>query len=79
MITSSGPICDVCGNYILPIDPEEMVHCFSIKGINEKLHCDNKCKILLLEIGNDWKKLPIKGRLIKAFEEYHNRISEEDE
>ena len=68
MITSSGAICDVCGEYILPL-PKELVNCFGIKGIKETLHCDNKCKQLLLSIGNDWTKLPEKGRLYKAFKE----------
>ena len=67
MITSSGPICDVCGDYILPLDPEELVNSFSVSGIEETLHCDNKCRELLLSIGNDWKKLPTEGRLFKAF------------
>jgi hypothetical protein len=71
MITSSGAICDVCGKYILPIDPNELVNCFSMKGIKETLHCDNKCKQLLLNINNDWTKLPKEGRLYKAFEEYN--------
>jgi hypothetical protein len=69
MITSSGAICDVCGNYILPLDPNEMVNFFGIKGIKETLHCDNKCKKLLLSINNDWTKLPKEGRLYKAFAE----------
>jgi len=44
MITSSGAKCDVCGKWIFPIDPDELVHTFSVKGIDQKLHCDNKCK-----------------------------------
>lgn len=71
MITSSGVICDVCGNYILPLDPNEMVNPFGMKGIKETLHCDNKCKELLLSINKDWTKLPKEGRLYKCFEEYH--------
>ena len=69
MITSSGVVCDVCGKYILPLDPDELVNFFSIKGIKETLHCDNKCKQLLLSINKDWTKLPKEGRLYKAFEE----------
>ncbi len=69
MITSSGAVCDVCGEYILPLDPEERVNCFGIKGIKETLHCDNKCKELLLTIKNDWTKLPKAGRLYKVFAE----------
>jgi hypothetical protein len=67
MITSSGAICDVCGEYILPLDPDELVNAFSVKGIKETLHCDNKCKELLLSIGKEWQLLPIKGRLYQAF------------
>ena len=75
MITSSGALCDVCGKYILPLmslfglEETEMVNEFNIKGINEILHCDNKCKKLLLSIGNDWTKLPKEGRLYKVFKE----------
>jgi hypothetical protein len=75
MITSSGAICDVCGKYILPLlsmfglEETERVNEFSVKGINETLHCDNKCKELLQNIGNDWIKLPKEGRLYKAFED----------
>jgi len=69
MITSSGAICDICGKYILPLDPKERVNCFGIKGITETLHCDNKCKELLLNIKKDWTQLPKEGRLYKAFAE----------
>ena len=68
MITSSGAKCDVCGNYILPLDPDEMVHGFGIPGIRGTLHCDNKCKALLETIGSDWKQLPA-GPLRKVFED----------
>lgn len=79
MITSSGVICDVCGNYILPLrsmlglEETERVNEFKVKGINETLHCDNKCKQLLLSINNDWTKLPKEGRLYKAFDERNKR------
>ena len=68
MITSSGAKCDVCGKFILPIDPDELVHTFTVKGIDRDLHCDNKCKQLLIDAGKDWRKLP-DGPLRKAFEE----------
>jgi hypothetical protein len=77
MITSSGAICDVCGKYILPLlslfglEETERVNEFNMKGIDETLHCDNKCKELLANINKDWTKLPKEGRLYKAFEEYH--------
>lgn len=67
MITSSGAKCDVCGKFILPINPVEMVHSFSVKGIDQTLHCDNGCKEILLKAGKDWKKLP-DGPLREAFE-----------
>ena len=67
MITQSGPICDVCGKYILP-GGDEMVHSFRIKGINSDLCCDNKCKEILESamVKQDWKALP-EGPLRKAF------------
>jgi len=68
MITSSGAKCDVCGRFILPFDPEERVNPFKVKGINRELHCDNKCKQLLIDAGKDWHKLP-DGPLRTAFEE----------
>lgn len=75
MITSSGPICDICGKYILPLDPNELVNCFTIKGIKETLHCDNKCKKLIKSIGTDWTKLPHEGRLYKTFKEYSKGVN----
>lgn len=75
MITSSGAMCDVCGNYILPLDPNERVNFFKMKGIEETLHCDNKCKELLQEImiTKDWRQLPKEGRLYKAFADYYEK------
>ena len=58
MITGSGAICDVCGNYILPIDPKELVHTFGVTGIEGELHCDNACKQKLIDCPRDWTKLP---------------------
>jgi hypothetical protein len=78
MITSSGPICDVCGKYILPLDPEERVHSFGVKGIERTLHCDNACKEKLLAAGNDWTLLP-PGPLRTAFEEYTAEQENENE
>ena len=72
MITSSGAKCDVCGNYILPIDPDELVHTFSVKGIEQRLHCDNACKKVLQNIKGDWSKLP-EGPLRKAFKEAYDK------
>ncbi len=68
-ITSSGAKCDVCGYFILPLDPEERVHTFSVKGIEQKLHCDNKCKELIGKANGDWKELP-DGPLRKVFKEH---------
>jgi hypothetical protein len=72
MITSSGANCDVCGDFILPLG-NEMVNFFRVKGILEELHCHNECKELLQSIGNDWKKLPVKGRLYNAFREANEK------
>ena len=71
MITSSGVRCDVCGKFILPLDPDERVHEFSLQGVKNMLHCDNKCKALLADLmqsDKDWRKLP-DGPIRKLFEE----------
>ena len=73
MITSSGAKCDVCGKWILPIDPDELVHTFSVKGIDQKLHCDNKCKQKLIDCGNDWQELP-DGPLKTVFQATFDKI-----
>lgn len=68
MITSSGPRCDICGKYIMPIF-EEMVNVFTISGISRELHADNSCAEALgvaAEAG-DWRLLP-PGPLRSAFE-----------
>ena len=64
-ITSSGPICDVCGEYIL-LDPA--MEQFKVTGIEGVLICHTKCKQTLIDCGSDWRKLP-DGRLRKAFED----------
>lgn len=59
MITQHGPQCDVCGEYILPIDEDERVNPFSVSGITEAhLICHNACKEKLQAAGRDWQKLP---------------------
>ena len=70
MITSSGPRCDICGKYILPVQPYEMVNNFAIVGIKDALHCDNACRKILEESfkKKDWKLLP-DGPLRKVFED----------
>jgi len=65
MITSSGAKCDVCGKYILPLG-DERVHTFGVSGIDRDLHCDNKCKEIVLAVGTDWQRLP-DGPLRQAF------------
>jgi hypothetical protein len=68
MITSSGPICDVCGKYILPLG-DELVNFFSVKQLpGEELCCHNACKQTVLNTNSDWQKLP-QGPLRKAYEE----------
>lgn len=69
MITSSGAMCDVCGHYILPVDPDEKVNFFGVQQIpGTELCCHNKCKIAVLDCGGDWEKLP-PGPLRAAYEE----------
>ncbi len=64
-ITSSGPVCDVCGDYILL---DKSTNQFTIRGIAQKLHCHDKCKVALKTAGTDWKLLP-EGPLRKVFED----------
>lgn len=69
MITSSGAKCDVCGQFILPLDPDERVNNFSVAQIpGLELHCHNRCKEAVLNCGGDWQKLP-DGPLRKAYAE----------
>jgi len=72
-ITSSGPMCDVCGKYILPIDPNEKVHSFSVKGVEQGLICDSACKVRVETCGGDYKKLP-EGPLRVAFAEVASEL-----
>lgn len=67
MITSSGALCDVCGKYILPLDPDEKANMFGVNGIEHELCCHNKCKDVVLACGNEWAKLP-HGPLRQVFE-----------
>ena len=81
MKIKAGVICDVCGKYILPLrsflglDETERINEFKIKGVNEMLHCDNKCRKLLNSIDKDWTKLPKEGRLYEVFERTQKSLS----
>jgi len=45
-ITSSGPRCDVCGKYILPLG--DTMDCFSLSGWSgTEMHCHSKCRPLI--------------------------------
>jgi hypothetical protein len=75
-ITSCGPRCDVCGLLILSIDEDERVNEFSVKGIEQTLICDNKCKAAVetAMTAKDWQLLP-SGPLRKVFEDAAARTS----
>lgn len=77
MITSSGVHCDVCGNYILPLDPDERVNEFGVRGIDRVLHCHNTCKISVRECGQNWERLP-PGPLRTAFADASARLAAAD-
>jgi len=65
MITSSGVICDVCGEYVL-LDAVQM---FSVTGMDRMAHCHaTGCKQALVAASDDWQLLPA-GPLRTAFEE----------
>ena len=70
MITKAGALCDVCGHYILPLDPDERVNFFKVKQLvsTSDLCCHNKCKDDMLACGKDWEKLPV-GPLRKVYED----------
>ena len=62
-------MCDVCGSYILPLDPNELVNFFGVEQLpGQKLCCHNKCKDAVLACGGEWQKLP-DGPLRKCYEE----------
>lgn len=68
-------MCDVCGSYILPIDPGESVNFFSVAQLpGKELCCHNKCKDAVLACGGDWQKLPT-GPLRKAYEEASTQLT----
>ncbi len=75
-ITSSGPICDVCDQYIL-LDTMET---FAIKGIGETLHCHTKCRPIIegVAIDNDWEKLP-EGSIRRCFAAYTAKLKADEE
>lgn len=67
-ITSSGVICDVCGQYILL----ESFDNFTLKGRKQQFHCHSSgdCKDNLFKASkaNDYKLLPAESPIRKAFE-----------
>jgi hypothetical protein len=67
MITSHGPHCDVCDQYILL---DKSINPFSVPGIAQELHCHDKCVDVVKTAfaAKDWKMLP-EGRLRKVFED----------
>ena len=67
MLTPSGPMCDVCGKYIL-LDPS--METFAVQGITQALTCHTKCRPAVEDAlkGTSWKLLP-DGPLRKVFEE----------
>jgi hypothetical protein len=68
MITQSGPVCDVCGKYILP-GFDESVNFFTVSQLpGSQLCCHDKCKEAVLGCGGNWEKLP-EGPLRKGYEE----------
>ncbi len=73
MITSSGCICDVCGNYILGLTEKDKIYPFKNAGIENELHACYDCKILVEKLTAEkrsWEELP-KGNLRKVFEDFY--------
>lgn len=81
VITSSGPRCDVCGGYILPLG-DTMMREFRIKGIDSMLHVGSgllheTCTASLeaaIESGK-WQDLPA-GPLRKGFADAEAKTAE---
>ena len=67
MLTMAGPKCDVCGTYILL---DHSINPFTVKGIEQELHCHDKCKAAVESAFNQksWKLLP-EGPLKAVFRE----------
>jgi hypothetical protein len=73
-ITKAGLMCDVCGQFILPLFDEGFER-FGVKGIDNELQCHIKCKESIIQAGTDWKNLP-EGPLKKAFTDAVNKQNE---
>lgn len=75
-ITSSGVICDVCGEYILL----EEYHSFTLKGHKQQLHCHSSgdCKDNLFKASDsgDWKLLPVESPIRMAYEKIDSQVEE---
>jgi len=75
MMTSSGPRCDLCGDFILP---QERMDRFSVKGIEQELLCHTEpCGddlVALLARGGPWQELP-SGPLREAFEKAEGAVA----
>jgi hypothetical protein len=69
-LTSSGPVCDVCGRYIL-LEP---VHEFTANVTTAALHSHGDCK-RLVEAASDWRELP-EGPLKRAYQEANKGAKE---
>ena len=63
MITQHGPMCDVCGDYILL---DKSINPFNCKGIKQTLLAHDKCKPKV-EAATKWEQLP-EGPLRRVFE-----------
>ena len=64
MLTQHGPMCALCGRYIL-VDPA--MEWFTVEGCKTMLCCHTDCKPLIIDAGKDWTKLPT-GPLREMFQ-----------
>ena len=73
-IVKAGIMCDVCGSFMVTeMLLNQPIESFGVKGIETTLHCDDKCKELLIACGKDWTKLP-SGPLRRSFEEANKKL-----
>ena len=71
MLTGRGPLCDVCGEYILLDENIEWFYRFGIQDLM-CIHLECKAVLCAIEAAGDWRLFPEKGALWKVFKDQHD-------
>lgn len=78
MLTMAGPMCDVCGNFIFGILPDDKMATFKVAGCESTLLAHTiKCLAALEGCGTDWNALP-EGPLKQMFRAADERMRKGD-